>query len=205
VTLLCSLRRRVNAPDAGLTHPNSAGVNSLAPPERGENSPNPDSRCEPQNRSRRRKEAEDLGGTPNPPPHVGGYKREVHGEGELVPSHPDLSHFGLTSSPQPSPPLGEEREQRQETRRLCRSAPTWFDTIVTQLNAILAPIAPGFTKTQRVFGKIAPALAKIVVIFAPIASILTKKTLILAPIVPILVRIGAIGKSPHPILRWLGA
>ena len=48
---------------------------------RGEISPNPSSRFVPQNRSRRRKEAEARDLQCAPPPHGGGYKREVHGEG----------------------------------------------------------------------------------------------------------------------------
>jgi hypothetical protein len=49
---------------------------SVEPPLRGEISPNPGSRFEPQNRSRRGEEAEAFAGRGNPPPHVGGYRSE---------------------------------------------------------------------------------------------------------------------------------
>lgn len=48
----------------------------------GETSPNPSSRFEPLNRSRRRKEAERVANQMNPPRYLGGYNTEVHGEGE---------------------------------------------------------------------------------------------------------------------------
>jgi hypothetical protein len=44
------------------------------------------------------------------------------GEGKSVPSRSHSHKFGSASSPQPSPPLGEEREQRQDSRRLFRYA-----------------------------------------------------------------------------------
>ncbi|MCW5555254.1 MAG: hypothetical protein KIS67_24220 [Verrucomicrobiae bacterium] len=58
-----------------------AGQGLLVAELQGKISPDPNSRFEPPNRSRRREEADSPEVQRCPPPHVGGYERRVRGEG----------------------------------------------------------------------------------------------------------------------------
>ena len=89
--LSLSERERVNhsAPLAQSLNADSVERDRKRPPPLGgegwgENSPNQSSRFEPLNRSRRREEAERVVNQKSPPRHLGGYQREVHGEGECI-------------------------------------------------------------------------------------------------------------------------
>ena len=64
------------------------------PLARGENSPISGSRLEPQNRSRQREEADFLAPRTLPPPHVGGYNRQVHGEGGCFTIQSERAYVG---------------------------------------------------------------------------------------------------------------